>query len=191
MPPVSEKSIRRSSDCGKAKGVNVMSREGEEAWRPEISAKARRSFVWESRAENEPRGDSSASKGKFHMIWSPPPPRLLWLSVPGRAGKERRKKRKTKEGGEEEGGEEGRGEIGEIYSVRGISRGERTRERRIATKSQGAWALCQGAVPEKKKRVLGRERQGSLFSFCCSFRGLRRDNPQLVLAKSRVYGLIE
>lgn len=109
MPPVSEKSIRRSSDCGKAKGVNVMSREGEEAWRPEISAKARRSFVWESRAENEPRGDSSASKGKFHMIWSPPPPRLLWLSVPGRAGKERRKKRKTKEG-EEEGGEERRRE---------------------------------------------------------------------------------
>lgn len=88
-------------------------------------------------------------------------------------------------------GEEWRGEIGEIYSVRGISRSERTRERRIATKSQGAWALCQGAVPEKKKRVLGRERQGSLFSLCCSFRGLRRDNPQLVLAKSRVYGLIE
>lgn len=59
----------------------------------------------------------------------------------------------------------------EIYSVRGISRGARTRERRIATKSQGAWALCQGAVPEKKKRVLGRERQGLSSPSAAAFEG--------------------
>lgn len=157
--------------------------------RSKISAKARRSFVWESRVENEPRGDSSASKGKFHMIWSPPPPRLLWLSVPGRAGK-RRERRERGRRRKVEKKEKRRGEIGEIYSVRGISRGARTRERRIATKSQGAWALCQGAVPEKKKSSRKRA-AGPLFSLCCSFRGLHRDNPQLVLAKSRVYGLIE
>lgn len=34
-----------------------------------------------------------------------------------------------------------------------------------------AWALCQGAVPEKKKRVLGRERQGLSSPSAAAFEG--------------------